>query len=175
MREVPRATWIEQPWKNGGGTTLEIVRWRLATDIDRRAMLGSDGRPPWAFEATSDDDYDVRVSLANVTSSGPFSTFAGYTRTTWNVGAAPIHLGSTQLIPGAVIELAGETAIEARVEKRTEVLLLNILIRSSLDLVVGHGIPTRPICFAIDVLTKTAWAAPDAPEPFDKSNCVWIA
>lgn len=46
------------PWKNGGGTTLEITR-------DAGQAL---------------DDFGWRLSLADVQSSGDFSVFAGYQR-----------------------------------------------------------------------------------------------
>jgi len=46
------------PWKNGGGTTREILR-----------------EPP---EPTP---FDWRLSLATIDASGPFSSFAGYHRT----------------------------------------------------------------------------------------------
>lgn len=47
------------PWKNGGGTTAEIVLW-----------------PPGA----SLDNFDCRVSVADVRTDGPFSHFAGVDR-----------------------------------------------------------------------------------------------
>lgn len=51
VRVVLPSAWVTQPWKNGGGVTHEILR---------------DG-PPAQFR--------VRVSLAEVTSDGPFSRF----------------------------------------------------------------------------------------------------
>ena len=47
------------PWKNGGGSTREIVCW-----------------PPGAGM----DGFDWRVSLATIAQSGPFSVFAGMDR-----------------------------------------------------------------------------------------------
>lgn len=46
------------PWKNGAGTTLEIVQERS----------GRDG------------EYDWRLSIAQVTADGPFSEFSGFRR-----------------------------------------------------------------------------------------------
>jgi environmental stress-induced protein Ves len=46
------------PWKNGGGTTTEL-------------MAESNGAA---------DGYDWRLSIASVTQSGPFSDFSGYDR-----------------------------------------------------------------------------------------------
>lgn len=51
MQRVLPSAWVTQPWKNGGGVTHEILR---------------DG-PPERFR--------LRVSLAEVTSDGPFSRF----------------------------------------------------------------------------------------------------
>lgn len=48
------------PWKNGGGTTTEIAV---------------------SPEGAGLDDFDWRVSMARVESSGPFSSFAGVDRT----------------------------------------------------------------------------------------------
>ncbi len=47
-------------WKNGGGSTCEIVSWPPGTDIDR---------------------FDWRVSIATIAASGPFSRFDGVDRT----------------------------------------------------------------------------------------------
>ena len=51
---------VPVPWKNGGGSTREVACW-----------------PPGAGL----DDFDWRVSIANVAASGPFSVFAGVDRT----------------------------------------------------------------------------------------------
>ena len=48
--------YLRQPWKNGGGTTLEIAR----EEFDGRMLC--------------------RVSIATVAASGPFSDFSGYRR-----------------------------------------------------------------------------------------------
>lgn len=49
----------ETPWRNGGGTTWEVMT-----------------RPPSAGL----DDFDWRISVAEVATGGPFSTFAGVDR-----------------------------------------------------------------------------------------------
>lgn len=48
------------PWKNGGGTTTEIVVSPAGAGLD---------------------DFDWRISMARVEASGPFSVFAGIDRT----------------------------------------------------------------------------------------------
>lgn len=183
MHVLERATWRAQPWKNGRGTTLEIVRWRLATDIDRPAILDGDGRPRWVFENTDDDDYDVRVSLASVTESGLFSTFPGYRRHTFLLGPAPIRLGDIALLapgdlraPGDHIELPGESAIEATLSAGAT-QLLNVLVRSSLAITVGHGPTAHPVVFAFELSTWIARRSemPGAPEQIASRDSVWIA
>ncbi|WP_214472805.1 HutD family protein [Mesorhizobium sp. dw_380] len=60
MRVLRAADYRVMPWKNGGGTTTEI-----AVSPDGAGL----------------DDFDWRVSMARVESSGPFSNFAGIDRT----------------------------------------------------------------------------------------------
>lgn len=59
MRRYVVAQLPVTPWKNGGGSTREIACW-----------------PPGAGL----DDFDWRVSVANIDSSGPFSRFLGVDR-----------------------------------------------------------------------------------------------
>lgn len=61
MRHLPATGYEEQPWANGGGVTREIAR----------ASSGDDPRVP----------FDWRLSLAQVTRTGPFSSFPGVDRT----------------------------------------------------------------------------------------------
>lgn len=48
------------PWKNGGGVTTEILAWPPAAGLD---------------------NFDWRISMAQVAAGGPFSTFPGIDRT----------------------------------------------------------------------------------------------
>lgn len=48
------------PWKNGGGTTQEVVLWPPGSDLA---------------------GFDWRISIARIASSGPFSAFPGIDRT----------------------------------------------------------------------------------------------
>jgi len=57
MKIVRRSSFRATPWKNGGGTTFEALRF-----------------PPSA------DPFAWRVSVAEVGASGPFSDFSGYRR-----------------------------------------------------------------------------------------------
>lgn len=60
LQRFSRADLVATPWKNGGGTTREIVCW-----------------PPGAGL----DAFDWRASIATIAAPGPFSVFAGVRRT----------------------------------------------------------------------------------------------
>ncbi|MER9946497.1 HutD family protein [Mesorhizobium sp. M0047] len=60
MRILRAAEYRSMPWKNGGGVTTEIAVSPTGAGLD---------------------DFDWRVSMARVESSGPFSQFAGIDRT----------------------------------------------------------------------------------------------
>jgi environmental stress-induced protein Ves len=59
VRKLDARSYTTMPWKNGGGTTTEVAR---------------------SPETGSLEDFDWRVSMANVDSAGPFSRFAGVDR-----------------------------------------------------------------------------------------------
>ena len=77
MRILRAAAYRVMPWKNGGGTTTEI-----AVSPDGAGL----------------DDFDWRVSMARVETSGPFSSFAGIDRTL-----------SVLEGDGVVLDIAGQT------------------------------------------------------------------
>lgn len=52
-----------QPWKNGGGVTRELLAW-----------------PPHDEANASDHNWSLRVSVADITQNGPFSSFPGIDR-----------------------------------------------------------------------------------------------
>ncbi|TPN38807.1 HutD family protein [Mesorhizobium sp. B2-3-3] len=60
MRVLRAAEYKSMPWKNGGGVTTEIAVSPAGAGLD---------------------EFDWRVSMARVESSGPFSSFAGIDRT----------------------------------------------------------------------------------------------
>lgn len=158
MSVIPFSATREQPWKNGGGTTREITRWP-----DR-------------------DDYDVRVSLAEVTRSGPFSQFPGYRRWTFLAGPAPIELVSDQVRTKLValgdhLEQPGEVPLAATLPAGPTVLL-NVLGRTAI--VVGHGPTAHPVRLAfalVDTAQLPRWSTVvlDVPGVFDTTACVWVA
>ncbi|SNZ20167.1 HutD/Ves family protein [Cohaesibacter gelatinilyticus] len=89
------------PWKNGGGITHEIAKYEL------------DGAMLW------------RLSLAEVTRSGPFSIFPGLDRVLYSVGDTGMKLyfqeGSPRepLITGRLYPtcFAGDVVIDGQMEK----------------------------------------------------------
>ncbi|MBV1774614.1 HutD family protein [Burkholderiaceae bacterium DAT-1] len=86
------------PWKNGGGVTTEL--WRLP-------------------DPESADGFLIRLSIASVATSGPFSLFPGIDRTLLVLDGAGMRLdcadGSAMLLdkPLHPVRFPGETAIES--------------------------------------------------------------
>lgn len=99
VHRFQRAALVAQPWKNGGGLTREIVSW-----------------PPGSGVA----DFDWRVSIAHINSSGPFSAFPGVDRVITLLEGAGVALQSPDgavnhrldqaLVP---FGFAGEAAVQA--------------------------------------------------------------
>jgi uncharacterized protein len=59
MQRLDARSYRAMPWKNGGGTTIEIARSPAGESLD---------------------DFDWRISMARVATSGPFSLFTGVDR-----------------------------------------------------------------------------------------------
>jgi len=97
IRILRSADYPARPWKNGGGTTRDIVV-----------------SPPDA----SLDDFDWRLSLAQVDRDGPFSRFDDIDRTlVLLTGAMTLHEDDRQLdlVRHEPVTFAGERAIHASV------------------------------------------------------------
>lgn len=89
---------IAAPWKNGGGTTRELVCW-----------------PP----GSSMSDFDWRISIADIDVNGPFSAFAGIDRTIMLLNGNGVQLtandGSFDQrldIPLVPFSFSGDTALD---------------------------------------------------------------
>jgi len=67
------------PWKNGGGSTIEIVR---DPELDQTATSG----------VPLSSEFNFRLSIATITASGPFSSFPGVDRTIIALGGAAVSL-----------------------------------------------------------------------------------
>ena len=157
FRVIAQDAWRAQPWKNGAGITHEI--WRCP---DR-------------------DDYDVRVSIAEVTRSGPFSRFPGYRRWSFLIGPAPIELVHEQTVelvaPGNHVALPGDADVTATL-RAGATRLLNVLART--PIVVGFGPVAHPVQFVFALAPRprlVRWEAVllDPAAPFDTTDCIWIA
>ncbi len=83
MRILRAADRVAVPWKNGGGVTREVAIW-----------------PPSATV----DDFDWRISIAEVRSAGPFSIFENIDRT-----IAILDGRLTLALDGRVVELDGNS------------------------------------------------------------------
>jgi len=145
---VPRilvpAEFRSQPWKNGGGVTHEIVRWP----------------DPAATRGASGDDYEIRISIADDRTAGPFSRFPGYRRWSFLAADAPIVLDvagtvHTLCARGDHVEVGGDVAITCALPAGPT-RLFNILVRDGVDAVVGRGPCARPIRFAF-ALAALPW------------------
>lgn len=66
---------VPTPWKNGGGTTRELLAWPTATD--------------WI----------VRISVADISASGPFSLFEGVDRWLAVLSGGAVALSTQGLAP----------------------------------------------------------------------------
>lgn len=110
---IPFAGLSPVPWKNGGGSTIEIAI----------------GPPDAGF-----DDFDWRVSLATISEDGAFSQFPGVDRTLALVDGHGLTLqidGEPTLISDAepVIAFDGASEVSARLN-RGPTLDFNVMSRS---------------------------------------------
>lgn len=111
-----RADLVAQPWKNGGGLTREIVSWPPGSGVT---------------------DFDWRVSIARIASSGPFSAFPGVDRVITLLEGAGVTL---QSVDGTISHrldqplqpfgFAGELAVQADL-LGPDCLDFNVMIRRS--------------------------------------------
>jgi uncharacterized protein len=95
LRILRHSDYPSRPWKNGGGTTRDILV-----------------SPPGA----SLDEFDWRLSLAQVDRDGPFSRFDNVDRTLVLLsGGMTLHEPDRRidLVRGEPVEFSGERAIDA--------------------------------------------------------------
>lgn len=96
--------WITQPWANGAGVTHEIARW-------------------------GGDDFDARISVAELVARCPFSRFAGYDR--WLAAGGDVTLvlpdGAHPLRRGEALAFAGELDVVG--EPAGPTWDLNVMVR----------------------------------------------
>jgi environmental stress-induced protein Ves len=93
MIHLPRSSYTIKPWKNGLGTTEEVYVY-----------------PP------GNEDFLFRVSLATLSTSGPFSLFPGIDRSLILLEGKPVRLNDLLVPLLAPVSFPGEEKIEATVE-----------------------------------------------------------
>lgn len=98
MKLIRASEYRVMPWKNGGGTTTEIA----ISPHD----AGFSGEP-----------FDWRISIADVTTDGPFSTFPGYDRHIMVIAGEGMTLETEEMVrldltrPLTPISFAGEWSV----------------------------------------------------------------
>lgn len=111
MRVVRSAEQREMPWKNGGGSTRELLV-----------------HPPGAGL----EDFQVRLSRASVVEDGPFSTFPGVDRWICVIEGAGMDLHGEgevlRLEPGEFVRFSGDARVEGRL-RAGPVRDLNLMLR----------------------------------------------
>lgn len=110
-RVIEPTTWVAQPWRNGAGTTHELVRW------------------------PETGTFAVRISVAEITAPAPFSAFAGYRRWLYLLDGGPVTLaidGRDTMIaaPGDGVAFAGEARVAATVVARPS-RDLNVMVETT--------------------------------------------
>lgn len=121
VRLLPAADRLAVPWKNGGGVTREIVA---------------------SPEGAGTDDFDWRVSLAEVAADGPFSAFPDIDRTLTVVEGAGMDLtvgGERRLVDSRYVpqDFRGDVPTDCRLLDGP-VVNLNVMWRRS----AGRTAPT---------------------------------
>jgi environmental stress-induced protein Ves len=111
VRLLRAADRVATLWKNRGGVTREVAAW-----------------PPGAGL----DDFDWRVSLADVGADGPFSTFPGVDRILTVIAGQGLVLEvddqPIRLEPGAPFAFPGEASVTARLTAGP-IRDLNVMVR----------------------------------------------
>lgn len=136
------AAYEPQPWRNGGGTTRELLRWPAA--------LGEEGSPAGANTAAPGDAWLVRVSVAEIARDGPFSPFPGVDRWFAVLEGAGVALalpdGEEVRRPGDdALAFAGEAAPGCRlIDGATSDLNLMVRRASAATGATGTGTNARP-------------------------------
>ena len=149
---------VAGPWANGGGITYEVLR-----------------SPQGAA------DFDWRLSIAEIASNGPFSTYPGVDRVLILLrGAMDLEIdGMSHEVPRfSPIEFAGESHVEARLSQGPT-MDLNVMTRRShaeaqVDLLTGPVVTLgheHAAARAVIVLDGT-WRGAAVAEPLNAWDCL---
>jgi uncharacterized protein len=149
-----------QPWRNGGGLTRELLRWPVGAA-----------------------DWQLRISLADVRSDGPFSSFPGIQRWFSVIDGAGVRLslgGADHLLqPGhEPLCFSGEVAVDcALVAGPTTDLNLMYAGGSASMARVQSGTGWRSPLSMRGLFTRAAglWNTPDMPARRVPAHCLlWL-
>lgn len=109
---LPASTRSARPWKNGGGSTQELL-----------------AEPP----GSGIDDFSWRISVATIAGIGPFSTFTGVDRSLCLLSEAPLQLLVDEVrfrldASEPVLRFSGEARVRAEAAA-TPHTVLNVMSR----------------------------------------------
>lgn len=119
IRHLSHRNYLNMPWRNGLGSTLEIAR---------------------ASSAAADDEFQWRLSLATVAASGPFSHYPHYRRAVTLVNGSGFRLDIAEQA-SALLDTIGTTAMFAGAATTHCVLIggvstdLSLMVREPGDIV----------------------------------------
>lgn len=153
------------PWKNGGGSTREVVCQPPGAGMDR---------------------FDWRVSIASITQSGPFSVFPGIDRSIALLEGdgvqlrAPGHFDHRLDTPAQPFAFAGDLAVDCTLlgDASTD---FNVMTRRGVvcaDVAVHHGAATLPTAMGGVLLAlEGGWQLASSQETLDvpAGHGVWWA
>jgi len=155
LRLIEPSSWVAQPWKNGAGTTHELVR----------------------IPATA--AYAVRISVAEITAPAPFSAFAGYKRWLYLLDGGPVTLsidGTDTVLTaeGDGVSFAGDTNVAATAVARPS-RDLNLMVATAhsvrCDIVRGPATESRKgSAVAVFVIAGTVTASGHV---LGRHACAW--
>jgi environmental stress-induced protein Ves len=135
MRILRAADYRVMPWKNGGGTTIEI-----AVSPDGAGL----------------DDFDWRVSMARVETNGPFSSFTGIDRTLSVLEGQGIVLDIAGQAPARLTPASAPLAFAGDVPTSAALIGgpitdLNVMTRRGR---MAHAVERRPLSGEIRIMPR---------------------
>lgn len=134
MRLIRQSRYRRQPWKNGGGETIEI------------AVFPAD--------ATT-DNFNWRISMARVEQDGPFSAFPGIDRTLTVLEGKGLELSVEGATPATVSaephRFPGDVATSARLLDGP-ITDLNVMTRRG---VLAHRVSRLSLTAARDIIVRS--------------------
>ncbi len=164
MRRLGPADYRDMPWKNGGGVTRELLKLPHPTDSSR---------------------FLVRLSIATVSASGPFSVFPGVDRTLMILEGAGVALtvdGTREVVLDQRLrpfEFPGEAQIQCRLlggpVRDFNLMVDRALAHGSLEVVPLAAGQTRTLSGTGTVLLHVLEGRASVPgEPLARDETLWL-